>query len=460
MAVVYQQRPDSFTPSGNKMNYQVTSNLLPSVGTILFYECEVYVSGTLVQRLKLYPFPTDGKQTIFDISQIIYSFGTTTFKPFDYLLGDNEGVNVHTELITNYRVRIREVYSDTSGTILRGSWNQDDNRRAIKGKIDEISIAKWWGFKYYFDAFVELVGPVEPSDIKPKYLLTTFPRNQFKTVYEPSKEFIYWGGNLKLFSLKLQVTARIYGIEYRFLKYDTMTETAGLEDRVTRFDVSPKELFTEEQLKGLEIYEVEVQLNSTLPGFNGVRLSYPARYQYKQLNCIRQGNYVNMFFLNRFGCYENLLVFCPSGTVTTETTEMQIQNYKRNRGGDYVGWEGDIDENEFVFNISRYYLNTKSNLEYEVHTNNLDVATQRWLSQIMDSRICYQSIVDTYYIPCQLIHSDYTLRRPELEEGENIKTLRFRLNEGFNEDYLENVESLTPSLPIGLEIVDFTWSID
>lgn len=122
MAITINSTPDSFSSLHAPLWFVVGSN--NSAQTNFKYVCDIYISGTLVTRLKSFPQPTSTKG-IFDVSAVIRDYWNSYFKPnitlpagFSYTGSD---------IYISYDIKFGEEYGGITYTNLQTSSNKAYN---------------------------------------------------------------------------------------------------------------------------------------------------------------------------------------------------------------------------------------------------------------------------------------------------------------------------------------------
>lgn len=394
----------ALAPSGNPIVWRFQSN---TTDVLVYIKVDVKTTtGALISTLRAYPTPDNVKGSRVDLSAILDAYMKSAFLGLTYA-GGGSLVDALSGPVMTYRVECLE-YTQIAGVIgpVSGSGPAAIERRAFKGKLDKLTFAGYTDTKF----------AVPGTNLK---FLTTKPDmvevNEFTedAVYFLRKDFTYRQVRVVL---RNALSSAIIT-----LNVDTPDIGGGI-DALFRINLSPAFLSIYSGVPLASIYFITVSLHSDV----GASVSEGRTYVMKPSEC--KTTPINLFFLNKFGAYDQILVTSREGVFQADRTTIKANDFLAIGNNDPSYINGDV-----------YYPSTKiitatPKYQLKVTTASLSDAQVNWLSGLVASTealIKYNGV----YMPVIVEEDTLTLTARRALSTSNIKTFTLTLPDGFTPDF-------------------------
>lgn len=378
------------------------------------------LTNTLLTTIDMFPRPNEPLVCRADMSKTLSDYVNTKLRPS--IASTVEAVDEAGIMVGC--VVVEHIFNATTGVIAPGaSYTTSAFTYAFNGTLDNVSFAN-------YNSEIYSLSTAIPNNRR--FLTMKQPERNTHLNYH-SKEFVHY----------FLPTAKTYlalSIQYFNTGSGTSlnkTISYGLaapnqSGGIKRLNVSPTALFTPAELINLSHYNIQL-VQSNAAGTLATPMTVKYNYTYHQDVC----KPIYVHWLNKFGCFEvnEFLVIDPSLSVEKETS---VMNTTTNVGGymqDYTS-----DPSSIFYNELERTLNIKSNMTFKMSTRQLRDNEMKHLAAIFQARKIFIEYDDTVnakvnFIPVQLLDNTYSMTPRRLMTENNIKTLSFKMPDGFQFDY-------------------------
>lgn len=363
--------PNQFTPVGNPIVFQVTSNN-PDIVYFLVQVVETTTGNTIINQ-KYYIRPDYINGVSFNLSDVLSNLVDTPI--------NNSNAIVAIALIgatLNYRLIITEKINQ-SGTIVSGAvynnvadkftvWNGELSRLLFSGYVQD----KW----------------VANSNIPAKFLSL---KDQISKQSGTSTEHLYF---LNKGNLAKQCRIRTYDVN----GVQNHLYLAGIPSgNMIRFNVSPKVIYHlyNTDFSTVGHYRVDL-LNAS-----GEVVSEEKVYKYVGYKCTLQP--INLLFTNSLGGLESFTFFNPIESITTSKTSLKTNILQLNNGI-YS------DNNNGLLNESNKVINVESTATFKVFSDVLSDNETIMLKELIMAKKVFVELSDNKtLVPITIIPASYNV---------------------------------------------------
>jgi hypothetical protein len=392
------QRPQKFSPSGNKMIWQVESD----DSTIVYFKSELIDTDTTttISQFNIFPTPQTPTGSFIDLSRLVSNV-------VNWEINNNQSLFVAPmhKTVRGYRLKITERIPDTTtGLIVDGDEynNINDVSYAFNAQLGRITAANWQQLKY-------VINPTSLASF-----LTNKPN--FVKTNDISAECLYFLQDEQASFLQ----ARVRTFNKNGSQIFSSIQGFSLTDyKMFRLNVSPKSLM---QSCNLDFTNVHKYVIDILDGGN-VPVTEERVYYYEPLDC--NLDYVNLLFVNALGGIDSYQWVAPVDTINVSRFVMKTNSSSINSDGILS------DVSDGVFNPSDVIIENKTTTVTRVTSTPLNDAEAYWLQELFESKQIFIELTDGSITPALLNNTTYQIPRLKYSRGQlNIIQIDFTLADG------------------------------
>ena len=387
MAITINSTPSNYSSLHAPLWFVVSST---NTGQTSFkYVCDIYVSGTLISRIKSFPQPTSTKG-IFDVSGVIRDYWNSYFKPNISL--PNGFVYTGSDIYVDYQIKFGEEYSGTTYVNL-----QTSTQRA---------------YNYVSDY---LMNPTSNINLTPSLYASNYTgvliSNRDKLNAKFSKDNIQ-GGYLFISSLcDLENTNRVHSLDISVYN-GTTTNYTGSNVTFKDFaliDCSPR--------------SINQYLGSSVINSNTIYYDVKFKIAGAQTDLLRvyltcsQYDLIPLHFLNALGGYDTFIFT----QVNRQTRNVEKKSFER------LEWEYDSTSESMkrVDSYGRFYGGTipfasKQTLTYKLISDWVSVTDYLWLKELIASPEVYMER-NNQFIPVTIGTNSWNEKKRYADKTFNIE---------------------------------------